>query len=184
MQIAGVGAWRQIGLSLVELMISLALGSVILLVVFRVYFQVIENSRFDTEFTTIRHKSRMLFDVLSMYIQSSGAYGCKDTKLGLVIHQDSTKTAFNFETPIEGAEYASDVWVPALSVIPAEANTKSDVLVVRGPVDDFSFLTVGMSDATSAIAVGVGKPYKKEDVLVISDCMGTTRMVFRPFGLK
>jgi type IV pilus assembly protein PilW len=147
---------RELGLSLVELMVSMVMGVFLLAGVVSIFIANRQSYRTADALGRVQESLRMTAEYLGRDLRGTGAFGCVAANLestsahdcALMHQKRGLKNLVNggagshehgFERPIVGmnADDSEDGWTPALdasvsSLLPAPASG-SDVLVVRVP---------------------------------------------------
>lgn len=191
MKISITNRYYQKGLTLIELMISLALGLALTAGAISVFQQNKETFNLQESVSRLQETGRYAMNIMARDIRSSGYRGCKSRlaasnnsflKAALQYDVDPTWTAAsittNFNQGISGYEYdagASD-WSPTLdSVISGESPwSGTDVIVLR-PLKGCNRTVTSMTSCTNGdgninVNASVAGCFQEFDVGIVSNC--------------
>lgn len=99
--------YNQQGVTLIELMVAMAVSSVIMLGISNIYLSTKQSYVVHDEFSRIQENSRFTAEELSTNIRNAGFFGCSSGQgLGTVTNdlKTSNQTAWNFQTGLMGYE--------------------------------------------------------------------------------
>jgi len=170
----------QSGLTLIEIMVALVIGSFLMLGAMGLF---ISNKRVYNEqdvMGRLQENARFAINLMVDDLRMAGYMGCSDDGSGITNTLTGAGTVtnlFNFDNPIEGSENAAG-WLPSASSDPVGT---SDAIAVRfiDPLSASITLSADMADGAAATVipvtcttscathVTVGEP------LAISDCAST-----------
>jgi type IV pilus assembly protein PilW len=165
------------GMSLIELMVSAAIGMFTVAVMGAIY--VGSRSTFSAQDSTSRlqENGRFAIDTIARDLRMSGFRGClgqvRATPLNNTLNTP-TALLYNFGAPTWGSRYTGTGWSPALAgpLTTLSPLSAGDVLVVRRPTGVGWSLTAQMAANTSALTVGVTSNITQGDLLLAADCAG------------
>jgi type IV pilus assembly protein PilW len=176
---------RQTGLSLVELMVSMALAVLLLAGVLSI-FQSSKVTYLTNEKTArIQENGRLALELIVHDLRSAGYGGCARESLFTTTLNNSTDVLWNYAQPVQGFESLGDGdYAPALTLALDPAPVlDSDVVVVRMPVRDRPAMTVRTDLASVTdnpqILAGSG-PIAAGQIMLITDCQASS--VFQASG--
>ncbi len=129
---------RSLGMTMVELMVALALGSFLLAGVGVLFAEIRQSSRVERGLGEIQESARFAVSHLSRQMRMVGYYGCGANGMNVTnTLNNSSNFDWNFDKELEGHEYTSSgSWSPALpselSGLSPEPDNNSDIFTVRG----------------------------------------------------
>lgn len=183
---------KQLGVTLVELMVSLLLGLLVTGGVIQIFLSNRATYAFNEGLARVQENGRSAIDALAYNVRMVGFFGCLSTDITVHNNLNSATTLpFNFEQGVTGFEAvntepgktitatssnpanSSDAskWSPALptdlvnNVIPG-----SDVLVIRNVSPSSNGLQSPFASATNVNAFGAASSYQVGDIAIVSDC--------------
>ncbi|SFM60471.1 PilW family protein [Marinobacter zhejiangensis] len=166
----------QRGLSLVELMVALALSTVLILGVMTVYLDSNKTSRVSTSLARIQESGRIGVDIMARDIRMVGFQGCADPmSIGMNIIARFPPTLDFAQSGLRGWEVDDSNWADGTefddTAIETRARQGSDVLAVqRGETVPIS-LTGNMNVPNANLQVeGELGLFEQNDIVLISDC--------------
>jgi len=167
---------REEGLTLVELMVSMAIGLVLMTAVYTVFISSSDSYKRLEGLASIQERGRIAMNLLQNLIQSADYTGCRSS---LTINNllTTSQYEYNFGVGIEGYNSTGTGWIPALPTgtpapIPSPLAAGGDIITIRGPVGNPVQLTAAMANNTSTLAVPTGSPFVQNDILMIGNCAG------------
>ena len=163
---------RQLGVNLIELMISLTISLVVLSGASVILVSANKSSRLQEELITIQENARFAIQQMSFDLQLGGYYGCVQdvnpldpagpviTKVNIDISDPAT--SIFILSPVRGYEHSA-------SPVSALTDTSRDVLEVQfaNPVTE---LSADMGGLQAAIPVADASEFSVNDVLMIANC--------------
>lgn len=168
---------RQIGLSLVELMVAMALSLVLLGGVLAIFASSRTTYETTDRLSRIQESGRFALDTLTRDIRTAGYIGCSQRAPFTTTLANSNSVLWNYETSVEGfdSEVGASGWAPAIDGdIITEAVPENDILVVRIPRPDSQSVrvTADMETPTDAITIDpdLADSIVVNDIVMISDC--------------
>ncbi|WP_372972607.1 PilW family protein [Marinobacter sp.] len=166
----------QKGLSLVELMITLALSSALILGIFTVYLDSSKTGRLSNSLARIQESSRIAVDILARDLRMVGFQGCADPyAVSMNIIADNPPTGDFLQSTlrvweVDGANWADGTEFEGTSIA-SDAVVGSDVIAVqRGETVPIE-ITGNMETSNANIQVtGQTELFNQNDIVLISDC--------------
>jgi type IV pilus assembly protein PilW len=159
----------QAGLTLVELMISLALGLLLFLTVIAIYLNSRQSFNAQSNLARMQEGARVAIDVLSREVRAAGFMGCANAGL-------SGNNAI--PVPIKAyaslADYNADTGNPSLDST-SFSNIQAPILLVRHGANTSLPVSGAMSGGTTGdipIASAPAKWKTTPPALIVSDCVG------------
>ncbi len=160
---------KQLGLSIVELMIALLLASLLTAGLFQIFTANSETSRVNESSARVQESGRLASDIMARVIRNAAYRGCTDqARLNLMLKDD----------PDDGVDLSYfmtgvDVEFGVAAVNPWEALEGSDVLILGGVNTNAALRTTDHTPVNSAtIFTGVNPTgsVSEGEILLISDC--------------
>lgn len=167
------GQW---GLSLVELMIALALSSVLILGVLTVYLDSNRTSKVSTSLARIQESGRIALDFMVRDIRMVGFQGCADPmSVGMNIIARFPPTVDFGQTGLRGWEVDDGNWADGTefdnTAIEANALVGSDVIAIQRGQTVPVTVTGNMNVPNANLQVaGQLELFEQNDIVLISDC--------------
>ena len=169
-------AFRQRGLTLVELMVSLTLGLLITLAIGYLYTNSRQSYRLNDNVARMQENGRHAMEVISRDVRMAGYWGCAGRTISTPVNtlNNATDYAYKFGTPVEGHEATgTSTWVPAPDASIPGVVSGTDILTVRGTYGHA--VTVlqhpgGNPPGSADLKVSVGSGLAKDDIVLVSDC--------------
>jgi type IV pilus assembly protein PilW len=190
------------GLTLVELMIALLLGSVLMLGVVQLFSNMRVTYSANEGLSRLQEQGRFAIEFLSNSMRMSGHMGCHSASQSLQFHNalsDPDGLLYRFNTPLEGYSYtrtgnngsftiqtlypepdgSASNWTPSLdgSNLASRALPGSDVFVVRYLGGDGAVggqPNYGKGQGSPPTFATPGNDFKQGEVLLVSDCAGVS----------
>lgn len=172
---------RQVGMSLVELMIAMTLGILVLAGVATAFLGSKQSYRVNENLARMQETARYAFDILSKDIRMAGYYGCiGNNVVPNITVNGAANYAWNFTLGIYGFESTgAGTWSPAVPASgspqygPDSPKSGSDIVTVRSitgsgirVLDHPGGTPPGSADLkvspTSGLAIG--------DIVMVADC--------------
>ena len=146
---------RYFGVTLVELMIAITIGSIVALGIGSVYTSSKRSYKLQEEFSRLQENGRFAMNFIARFVRGAGYYGCSSALGNMVNNIDGTDEGLLFQTGIEGFE--------ATGTAPGETvSTLTEYPSVTADTTDFASIT---SDISSTL-IGKLKPIANTDILV------------------
>jgi len=166
---------KQDGISLIELLIASAVGLVLLAVAVQLYLNSKQAYVANEGISRLQENGRIAIHILNQEIRTAGFVGCAQLSDEFALHNDpyNTKTTFNLDGEIIGYRGKNNSWSPSL---PPSRSLKrrivpgTDALLIKKAAE----VSVDVLDDMSSrdkILVSSEQQFKKNDVLLISDCV-------------
>lgn len=176
----------QSGLTLVELMISLALGLIITLAVGYLYTNSRQSYRVNDNIAHIQENGRYALEMIGRDLRMAGYWGCNSEWIAKQVAKgidalpntlnNKTDYAYDFKTPVEGHEATSaDAWSPALDTSIVGALSGTDVLTLRTTFGKGIRVLQhpgGTPPGSAALKVSADSGLVAGDIVLVSDCSG------------
>lgn len=171
---------RARGLTLVELMVTMALGLFLVGVMGTIFLGSKGTFQSQNQVARLQESARFSVDTISADLRMAGFQGCRG--LGTttpMVNTLNTPTAFryNFAQGVWASRHNGSAWVPALdstlTSLTAAPASPGDVLTVRRAVGTGWSLTAEMASATSALNVTPTGQITAGNLLMVSDCSGS-----------
>ena len=128
------------GVTLVELMIAITIGSIVILGISSVYTSSKRSYKLQEEFSRLQENGRFAINYITRFVRSAGYSGCA-SGLGAIdtIMNDSTDDIWQFDTGIEGYEYVGtnpgqSVTLPATQTATTDTSANHDLWKTVGNV--------------------------------------------------
>lgn len=158
------GPFRQIGVSLVEILISLAIGLFILAGVFQLYATTTQNSSMVRGNSSIQEHVRLLFSRIETDVANAGYAGCLNFKSGITRIEDvavkNTDPIFDMSHFIYGQDNQ-------------DVNGKTfDRLVLRYAGNDQKVAVEEVASDRFVVAASQSEHFKQGDIVIAGDCSG------------
>lgn len=171
--------FKQKGVSLIELMISLLIGLILMSGVVQMFISSKGTYTTQKAMSRVQETGRLAIDFIAKDIRLAGYNGCMsrgDLEIVNGLSSDANgKYEYDFDEAIRGYTAAT-----ADTAIDIDANTATDVLVVRSAGASSLVLTQASGSSTTLLVSGEETndclgDVCKDDVVVISDCVQARR---------
>lgn len=161
---------RQAGVSLIELMISLVVGTFVLAALLYVYSGSRTTARHTDAMSRLQENGRIAIDVLAFETRMAGYNGCGKLVPTAIMAKDAPFTVADIGIAVEGYTYSSGS--PAFVDSGSNKGVEgSDVLLLRKGSSDLARLTGNVDPDNANIQVFSNHTgFKKDDLLIVSDC--------------
>ncbi|MCP5161134.1 MAG: PilW family protein [Hahellaceae bacterium] len=166
----------QVGLTLVELMVSLALSSILIAGVFSLYLDSRGTDRMGTALARIQESGRFASEFMAKDIRMAGYQGCADpNSVGMNIIAKNPPTLNFANSAMRGYEVTNTSWANGTEFDNTSIETRaligSDVIAIQRATSADTQLTGNMGVVNANIqitdnALGL----KAQDIILISDC--------------
>lgn len=166
---------KQAGLTLVEMMVSMAIGLFMTGIIAGLYINMRGSFRYQEDFSRLQESGRFAMETLTRDIRMAGYNGCGNlTNFANVINGGSSNPFLNFLTPVVGFEGGASTFPSALTAAGAITGTGApDAIIVLG-VDSSSELVVQDHHPPSAQINTNTHTIKAGEILLITDCSHST----------
>lgn len=165
---------RQLGMSLVELMVWMAISMLILAVIGVVYGNTKQITRVNDTVSRLQENGRFVIHLLDRDLRMVGFRGCNGAAVAPVSVLNSTAYPYRFDVAIAGFYGSSSAWSPALdssiSTLSPAPVVNTDVVTIRHIDGPGVPLTATMGNASADLQVSAGSPLAAGDVLLVADC--------------
>jgi len=173
---------KQVGLSLVEMMIALAIGLFMTSIIAGLFLNMRSSFRYQEDFARLQESGRFAMEALTRDIRMAGYNGCGTlTDFANVVNGGLGDPFLNFQTPVLGYEGGSLPSVltgaGASNSAPASGSARyrqpiPDAIILLG-VDSSSELVVQSHNPNSAQIDTSSHSIAAGEILLITDCSHT-----------
>ena len=162
---------QQTGITLIELMVAMAVSSVIILGIGNIFVSTKKSNVIHEEFARIQENARYTLETLSTNIRNAGFFGCSSGQgLGTITNSlnDTEESAWNFETGLMGYE-ADDTDIGDTKVITTDTTgrAQSDWDTAAGLTSNGTAIAVNPETAITNLAL------PGSDILILRTTNGT-----------
>ncbi|WP_413664309.1 PilW family protein [Microbulbifer sp. CNSA002] len=159
---------NQRGLSLVELMIGILLGSLLLLGVLQIFQSNSDTFRMQDGFSRVQENGRFAIDLLSKEIRLADYWGCAPDQDSIENRLDTTDAFLNSigSDGVQGVDNASGITVGTTNVLDG-----SDVLILGGVIDACGGSGRMLDPSGSDLVVSSNCPVAAGDIVLVSTCI-------------
>jgi type IV pilus assembly protein PilW len=155
---------KNFGFSLLELLLSIAIGAIILAGVYKIYFSTQHMYFLFLENSRLQENIRFAENVLLGNISMAGYSGC--AHIQNLDFSNSTSQEFSLATSIHGFSYPN---VPAY--LAGQVAPDTDVIVVQmADTDETNVIGTGFKAGDKKVSVKQNPATKDDRILLISDC--------------
>lgn len=182
---------RELGLSLVELMVGMLLALMILAGVVSMLASSRKTYEATDQLSRIQENGRYALNQIVHDLRSAGYIGCARGVVNTNTTLNDANILWNMAVPVQGFNWVSaGTWDPALGTDTATVTPNrldgSDILVVRGPRRDSLpvKLTTSMAatDADLQVTTVSPAPLSAGDTVMIADCEGRAFFQVASYG--
>lgn len=173
---------QTLGLSLIEVMISMAIGSIVILGVLNLFTANSETYNALQAQARLQESANYGLNVIGRDLQKAGYRGCYRSG-DLYLTMTNVPSRFDLRTPLSvfngvtGDDWSTSATSLASSVSDV-ATRGSDILSIRYLADDESYLSSALSDDTQAFEVivvsGASSSLASGDIALLHDCEKAT----------
>ena len=166
----------QQGLSIVELLVALAISSILLLGMSSIYLDSRKTDKLGTALSRIQETGRFAINFLAKDIRMAGYQGCMDpNSLQINIIADNPPTTNLFDTALRGYEVGDNTWANGEefdnTAIESTALVGSDVIAIQKASVADTELTGNMGTNNANIQITTNPMgFEQNDIVVIADC--------------
>ncbi|MGD2118530.1 MAG: hypothetical protein PVG66_09235, partial [Chromatiales bacterium] len=164
-------------MTLVELMISVALGLALMAGAITLFQQNKQTYNFQESIARLQENGRFALDMITRDIRSLGYSGCLSRNLKINNRlNNSGNVPFDFESGINGFDAQAGSWSPSVGadvtgIVGVTLLAGRDVLVTKGASGCYSETTGSVSSGASAVKVAVGSTcLGAGDIVMVSNC--------------
>lgn len=168
------------GFTLVELMIAMTIGIVLIGGVIETFIGSRQAYRLQESQARMQENARFIFDLLSNSVRQAGYTGCNSRRPESITNtlNDSSSFLYRFDTVIEGYEALTNTWSPAIDTVISSPLSGSDILVVRGALDNSIRVAAPFMPTTAAaLHATSNNDLNQFDIVMVSDC--TSAAIFQ-----
>ncbi len=165
------------GLTLIELMISVTLGLIITLAVGYLYTNSRQTYRVNDNVARIQENGRYAMEVVGRDLRMAGYWGCAGGMIASPVNTLNNNTAYDFDfgTPLVGHEATgANTWSPALDASIVNAVSGTDVLTLRTVFGNSVRVLQhpgGNPPGSADLKVTAGSGLAQGDIVLVSDCI-------------
>ena len=170
-------SYRHQGLSMVELLVALAISSILLLGISTIYLDSRKTDKLGVSLSRIQETGRFAIDFLAKDIRMTGYHGCMDPGSTNVVNTARNPPTLDvFETALRGFEVDDNTtWANGTEfdgeAIEAEALIGSDVIAIQSASAVSTPPTAVMGALTSAISIdNSATGFQQNDIVIIASC--------------
>jgi len=162
---------RQRGLTLTELMVSVAISLVVLLALSNVYLSSRGAYRTNEALARVQETGRFALDWIARDLRSTGFTGCLSRAAEITVYSNPRPAGLASAAGIHGYERAAGFSYPS-GIERLSGDEQSDVVRILAVDGAARALVEGESDvAAASITIRDNEPgFEPDDVLVVSDC--------------
>lgn len=177
---------RQQGMTLVEIMIAIAIGSFVLMAIVMMYGGAVKVYSAQNAISRMQENARFALSQMEADIRNAGSRGCAGGMNDYTYLQTTKNVnnaaavtyANNFGFGIQGYDGSGGAWVPALDPSISGANPQpiagNDIITIRGGSGSGIPMTGAAAIAANApIPVASVAPFSVGQTYLITDCDGT-----------
>ncbi|WHI48802.1 PilW family protein [Microbulbifer sp. JMSA004] len=159
---------NQRGLSLIELMIGILLGSLLLLGVLQIFQSNNDTYRMQDGFSRVQESGRFAIDLLSKEIRLADYWGCTPDQDSIENRLDTTDAFLTSigSGGIQGIDNASSQTIGSTNVLDG-----SDVLILGGVVNACGGSGRMLDPSGSDLIVSSNCPVEAGDIVLVSTCI-------------
>lgn len=173
---ARAGPKIQLGMGLTELMVAMALGLMLIGVLFQVYLGSKRTFDLQTSLGARQETARFALHLLTRDLQMAGYRGClRDAGTVRNTLNDAGSFLYDFGMHIEGFDAQAGAWSPALPASIGGVTSGTDVLTVRTVDDPGVFITMSMPVSSADLKTNDDinpAPLAIGDIALVTDCGG------------
>jgi type IV pilus assembly protein PilW len=164
-----------IGVTLIELLIAMAISSVLLIGVGSIYSNTKRTYFVQDEFGLLQENARYALDVLEKEIRSAGYVGCKSLSL-LTPNSIVTNIAefggvdFTPENFLLGHQTSAGVTSPAFPSASANVEPNTDAITIRRGSGCGGYVTENTDPNSEDILVTSSCGFQENEIVMITDC--------------
>jgi type IV pilus assembly protein PilW len=169
--------FREQGVTILELVVAMVVSLLAMGGVYKIYHANSLTYRTQEALARLQENGRLALDLLSRDIRMTGYFGCASILPSVQNNLNlASSFKYDFATPIQGSEWTGTEWVPGLDPFVTTPLKGSDVLTIRTVTGDPVFLRAQMPNTSAVLMITHQTPpsFKKEDLVMISDCQGAT----------
>ena len=169
-------SYRNQGLSMVELLVALAISSILLLGISTIFLDSRKTDRLGVSLSRIQETGRFAINFLAKDIRMAGYQGCVDPEaLEISIIAQNAPTTNLFESSLRGFEVDDATWANGEEFdntdIETDALIGSDVISIQGASVADTQLTGNMLPNNANIQITTNPMgFVKNDIVIIADC--------------
>lgn len=166
-------AFFQQGMTLVEIMIALAISTILLTGVIQIFISSKQSYLLLDANSRVQENGRFTIDYLASDLRMTGFTGCYRGTAASVENILNDQTNFNWDlaNPLEGNEWTGAGWAPALdAAIAGQVLENTDVLITRSMDTDGISLVSPFSNSAQLFVDPANNNINDGDILMVTDC--------------
>lgn len=173
---------RELGMTIVELMVAVAVGLVLMAIAFSIFLSNKQTAEITEDLARLQESGRFAIDQLTRDLRMAGHWGCHDGGPDVVVNDlngASGGSVYDNANGIEGFEPGTPVaWQPSTgtdvtaSVPLSSVVAGTDAISIRYMSGAGFNPTTAMAAIDSNIQVAAGAGFRQGDILMVSDCQG------------
>lgn len=168
-----VPAQRQLGLSLIELMVAITISLILLAGVVQIFLSSKTSYRVLEATSRVQENGRFAVDFLNKDIRMAGYMGCFRGNIASVetILNNPTDFSWDYTTAVQGHEWTGAGWSPALpAALAGQVLNGTDVIVTRGLAGDGISLVFPYTNAAQVFVDEDASTIAIGDIIMVTDC--------------
>jgi len=162
---------KQTGVTLIELMVAMAVSSVIMLGISNIYLSTKTAYVIQDEFSRVQENSRFMAEELSTNIRNAGFFGCSSGQgLGRITNdlKTSEESSWNFETGLMGYDaVGTDIGNAPKTITATQSGDQTQWLTAAGMTSSGTAISVNPDAVIAALAI------EGSDILIIRTTAGS-----------
>lgn len=164
---------RQLGFTIVELMVALALGLVIATILASVFAANSQSYRVQNGLARAQEGGRFAVDFLARDIRMAGFNGSCLAREDQLTNTLNAGYSSSIGTYLQGYDASAGTWSPVLdaSISARSPTTGSDIVTVRLAGNGVPLDTPYMPNTSADLHVPSGNPFRQYDIAVICDAV-------------
>lgn len=149
------------GVTLVELMIAITIGSIVAIGISSVYTSSKRSFKLQEEFSHLQENGRFAMNYIARFVRSAGYSGCSSALDSMVNNLDSNDEEFLFRTGVEG--YEADKTAPSDNLVTLEeypsiaSSSAADYVSISSSISATLFAKLDPLPHTDIIAARVAE---------------------------
>jgi type IV pilus assembly protein PilW len=163
----------QLGMTLVEIMVAIAISGILLTGVLQIFLSSKQSYRVLEATARVQEAGRFAVSFMTEDLRMAGYTGCYRGDLNPVDNILNDPNAFmsNINIPIEGNEWTGSGWSPPLDpLIAGEVLEGTDVVIIRGMANDGIHLVPPYSNSAQLFVDPDGNTLNVGEVIMVTDC--------------
>lgn len=159
---------RHLGFTLVELMIAIAISTILMLGVSQMFVVSRHSYNLDNGLARAQENARFAVHTMSEDIRMAGYIGCRANRIANTLN-NTTNWMFDFDTPLHGWDGSATGTIPFPTEFASKAVAGTDAIVVlRG--DNTQYKVVSSNSYSAQITLTSSAGLTQSDIVMVSDC--------------